>query len=288
LGLAAASVLALGALLVSAPLAGASSPPVSLTAPYAHGLFFNLNKHPLTATGCGERASDGVSPQWSAVTGIGKVAMKTTSTTCTGTGANGSFNGVAQSLPMFRLVVPLPLTGNQTSVAANWSIGISGAETLSVTGLCPTPVLNSSGDGFVDCSAAAGWSVSIQAELVDKTTGFAIHDKPTAATERSNSSDVRSNVTCVSSICTTANSSAGGPGGSWNGSFSGTFYMNGTFHTANQYVLWITVELTAVAYYADSYSLGGVTASFPIVHSFAHVDMARSGHQVALTSVVLS
>jgi hypothetical protein len=189
---------------------------------------------------------------------------------------------------MFRAIVPLPLTGNQTSVAAKWSITIVGTDALTVSGGCPTPVLNSSGDGSADCSAAAGWSVSLQSELVDKTTGFAIHDHANAATERGNSSSVFSNVSCVASVCTTTNYSSGGVGGGWSGTFNGTFFLNGTFHTANQYVLWLTIGLTSYAGYADSYTSLGVTGSFPIVHAHAHVDMARSGDQLDLISVVLT
>ena len=287
-GYGAAAAAVLGAFLIWAPLAGATSPPVTLTAPYAHGSFYNLNKSPITATGCGERASNGVAPKWSASTGIGKVAMKTTAITCTGTGANGSFAGVAISAPMFRAIVPLPLTGNQTSVAAKWSITIAGTESLSVSGSCPTPVLNASGDGSDHCVAAAGWSVSLQSELVDKTTGFAIHDHANAATERSNAADVYSNQSCVASVCTTTNFSAGGTGGAWSGTFNGTFFMNGTFHTANSYVLWLTISLSSYGGYTDTYSSLGVTGSFPVVHAYAHVDMARSGDQMDLVSVVLS
>jgi hypothetical protein len=281
--------MAMVGIVIWAPLAGATTPtPIVLTAPYAHGSMYNLNPTVNSATGCGERATDGIAPKWSATTGLAKFSLKDTSSSCTGTGANGTFAGVAQSSPSFRALLPLTLTGNETSVKATWTVTISGAQTLSSSGTCPRPVLNATGGGFDDCYAGAGWLVSLQAQLADKTTGFGIHDRVTALTEKFNESMVRSNVSCTSSVCTTTNSSAGGTAGGWTGTFGVTFYLNGTFYTGNTYVLWLTIDGAAYAFYDDSYSSLGVTGAFPVVHSWAHLDMARSGDQADLDSVEIS
>jgi hypothetical protein len=196
--------------------------------------------------------------------------------------------GDGQSTPTIRVIVPLALSSAVTSVKVTWRMSVSGSESLAWSGGCPSPVLDSQGNGSDDCSAMAQWLVGIDAVLIDKSTGVAIRARPTTGSGVYNESYESRFTTCYHFNCTSSNSSRGGAGGSLTRNWTVSFYLNGTFVAGHPYRLWLTVTGGVYAWYTNSCSALGVAGSFPSVQARAQVNMARSGFVANLTSIQIS
>ncbi|MCI4333147.1 MAG: hypothetical protein L3K01_05420 [Thermoplasmata archaeon] len=287
-GLATTAGVLLAGILLTMPLSMAGAPiSTSVTAPYPAVMFFRASHNADFAAGCAY-AKSGVAPHWSNRTGNGSLTATAGAATCPGARQPNVTRGDSNSQPWFRVVAPLALSANVTSVQATWTISLFASDTLYSNGSCPLPVLDSSGGGYDDCAADANWYMGVGGLLVDKTTHVVTRSNWHVLASRYGASTATSDTTCYQFNCSSSNGSSGSRGTqSWSGTWTVTLYMNGTFVAGQKYDLWLNVSAGAFAYFSNHFSPLGLTGPSPVVFAVAHADVGRKGNHVDLDSIRL-
>ena len=260
--------------LLLAPAAAASGP-IVLTAPYAHVVVVNYNS--LANGGCA--SVTGHRAHWNETTGTGhfsdRAFAKRCATTIPGFGTGSYAYGDSET----ELAIPIKTFqggARASSVEVTWNLTLTAAQGSNVGGPCPGVTVNPvTGNGSEICDWGSEEIAGAGAYLYDQTNGSVV---PSGATWAGlivwayNDSDTY----CTTFSCTTYNGS-GSSGANLSGSFSVSFWMNGTLSHFHRYQVITWVD--GLAYdWVDGYARGGITSIF---------DMATSGNHDAVVGVTV-
>lgn len=270
-----------GLIMTMAPIAAAHAS-VVVTAPYKKSSQVDSNAQ--SSYGCGKGQMTKIA-HWTAKTGTGAMAERDAAKSCSGLFA--SFGGAGYSSGLFEIGVLLSVGRGVTSVSAQWTIASIAKEAINFSGTCPSvSVFTSTYYAYSDCSVYADVSQYGYMWVQDLTNGSNFYPS-TYWSGNLNYSTISSDETCSYSYsvkCTYTNSSFGGTSGGWSGSTVVTWYMNGTYNSADSYALF--------GYIATYASATVSNASYPAQPggSFAGkaastLDMATLGNGATLNSI---
>jgi hypothetical protein len=272
-GVVASSLVCLAVLLAPAASAHRS---VHYGAPYSKAVVQLPNYTNLY--GCAKMTSTPM--RFSSSTGVGGFSGKTSAHWCpkTLTMVNQGFAEAAGQAIVDIPVKTFPGTSTPTVIGVTWSIHGSSAVSIGYGGVAcpPTPVNNSTGNGFSYCAMDAGTGVFGDAYLLDRTNGSVIYaaNYPTLL----NLYVYTYNDTyCYSFVCYTYNNSANSPTTSWSGTSLQTWWINGSLNHSHRYV----VETYVYAWvYANVYEA-------PKCSTMASLDLLASTNGTKLVSVLV-
>jgi len=215
---------------------------------------------------------------WKASTGIGRFAGRASALSCARTPAGLNAYTYADAGAQFAIAVPVSVPSSGVhSVSATWGFSWAGSAKLSLGGICPLPILNSTGYGYSYCAAYISRSVLGDGYLIDLTNGSYIHN-PGSWRGLSNQATLSNYTACYSYYCYYYNTSF--PPASSSNSVTFAWWFNGTMTHTDQYAVVFYLYVLATVYL-----YGYPSGAYPHSTASASIDMASPGLGVGLRSI---
>ncbi|HZY71081.1 MAG TPA: hypothetical protein VFF67_08930 [Thermoplasmata archaeon] len=259
---------------------GAAGPLASVVMKAPYRKTVDNPTYSIATGGCGN-AGLLKSPFWYPATGTAGFAEAAHAKSCKiAGGVNSDNNGYTT----FQLAVPLKgVTTGGHFVLANWTMTVSGTESVVTTGACPYPVY---AGHYVSSSCYAYALVSIggYAYLHDMTNGSSVYPN-NYWPGMFNYTQEQNSTYCYSGNCYSSNSSNGANGGfsggttfTWNFSATGYQSMNASHH----YVVVVNFYGSVVANVDES------PYGYPTAKASAVLNMGLAGDSWVLNSITIS